>query len=212
MIPADRLVAFAAVAFVLIVVPGPSVLFVISRGVALGRQAALATVVGNELGLSVQVVAVAAGLGAVVERSVVVYTAVKLVGAAYLVFLGVQAIRHRRQLPAELTSASGPRTTRRIVRDGFVVGVANPKTVVFLGAVLPQFTDPASGPAPLQLLVLGALFVAMALILDGIWGLVAGTARNWLSRSPRRLSVLGATGGVTMVGLGVRMLATGRTD
>jgi threonine/homoserine/homoserine lactone efflux protein len=211
MVPLDRLAAFAVASFVLIVVPGPSVLFVISRGVAFGRRAALATVVGNAAGAFTQVVAVAAGLGAIVERSVLAYTTIKVVGAVYLLFLGVQAIRHRR-LPAEAGDKPEPKALRRIVREGYVVGVANPKVIVFFAAILPQFADPASGAVPLQILFLGLIFVAIALLSDGAWGLAAGSTGSWLSRRPRRLERLRAVGGTVMIGLGVRVLATGRAE
>lgn len=213
MVPLDRLAAFAVAAFALIVVPGPSVLFVISRGVTLGRRAALATVVGNTAGVSLQVVAVAAGLGAVVERSVLAFTVLKLVGAAYLVLLGINTLRHRRAVTTAALAPSVPAATRgRILRDGFVVGIANPKAMVFFAAVLPQFADPATGHVPLQLLVLGLVFAGIALVSDSAWALVAGTAREWLAGSPRRLEALGGLGGVVMISLGVRLLATGRHD
>jgi threonine/homoserine/homoserine lactone efflux protein len=211
MVPTDRLVGFAIAAFVLIVVPGPSVLFVISRGIALGRRAALATVVGNTAGAFTQVLLVAIGLGAIVERSVLVYNTIKLAGAGYLLYLGVQALRHRRE-HAEQVAATAPRDVRRIVRDGYLVGLANPKAIVFFAAILPQFTDPATGHLPLQMLILGLVFAAIAFVSDGTWGLAAGTTGSWLGRSPRRLERLRAAGGVVMIGLGVRVLATGRTD
>jgi threonine/homoserine/homoserine lactone efflux protein len=206
------LLAFAVTAFALIVVPGPSVLFVISRGVALGGRAAVATVFGNAAGAYSQVVVVALGLGALIERSAALFTAVKLVGAAYIVFLGLQAIRHRRKLASVLDAATAPRSTRRILREGYVVGVTNPKAAVFMAAVLPQFTDPARGHVPLQLLVLGLVFVAIALISDSVWGLAAGYTRVWLGRSPQRLEALGGIGGVVMIGLGVRLALVGRRD
>lgn len=211
MVPADRLAGFAIAAFVLIVIPGPSVLFVISRGIALGRRAALATVVGNTAGAFTQVFLVAVGLGAIVERSVLAYNTIKLVGAGYLLYLGVQAIRHRR-VDAAGEAAVEPRDMRRIVRDGYLVGVANPKAIVFFAAILPQFTDPATGHLPLQMLILGLVFAAIAFVSDGTWGLAAGTTGSWLSRSPRRLAKLRGAGGVVMIGLGVRVLATGRTE
>jgi threonine/homoserine/homoserine lactone efflux protein len=206
------LLAFAVTAFALIVVPGPSVLFVISRGVALGGRAAVATVIGNAAGAYSQVVVVALGLGAVIERSAEVFTAVKLVGAVYVVYLGVQAIRHRRKLASVLDAAPQPRGTRRIMREGYVVGITNPKAAVFMAAVLPQFTDPARGQVPLQLLVLGLVFVAIALVSDTTWGLAAGYARAWLGRSPQRLEALGGIGGLIMIGLGVRLALVGRRD
>ena len=195
-----------------IVVPGPSVLFVISRGVALGGRAAVATVIGNAAGAYSQVVVVALGLGAIIESSAEVFTAVKLVGAAYVVFLGVQAIRHRRTLASVLDAASAPRGTRRILREGYVVGITNPKAAVFMAAVLPQFTDPARGHVPIQLLLLGLVFVGIALVSDSIWGLAAGYTRGWLGRSPQRLEALGGLGGLVMIGLGVRLALVGRRD
>ena len=214
MVPASHVLAFAALVSVLIAVPGPSVLFTISRALTVGRRAALLTVVGNELGLCVQVAAVAFGLGAVVERSAQVITVIKLVGAVYLVFLGVQAIRHRRSMAEALAAKVVPVRPWRAIRDGFVVGAANPKTIVFFVVVLPEFTSAAPGhlPVPVQLLILGALFPAIALVLDSGWAAVAGTARQWLVASPRRLALIGGTGGLVMIGLGVSIAATGRRD
>lgn len=212
MVPTDSLLAFAATAFALIVIPGPSVLFVISRGVALGRRAAVATVLGNAAGAYTQVVVVALGLGTLIERSATLFTAVKLVGAMYVVFLGVQAFRHRERLAGVIDAATAPRGTRRILREGYVVGITNPKSAVFMAAVLPQFADPGRGHVPIQLLLLGLVFVGIALVSDSIWGLAAGSARVWLGRSPRRLAALGGAGGLVMIGLGVRLAVTGRQD
>jgi threonine/homoserine/homoserine lactone efflux protein len=209
-VPATNLAAFMLAALVLIAVPGPSVLFVVSRGVVLGRRAALATVIGNCAGVYVQVVAVALGLGVAVERSATVFATIKLAGAAYLVWLGVRTFRTRRSLGAALGRPVEPKTGRRILREGFVVGLTNPKAAVFFAAVLPQFADPSRGHVPLQLLALGLVFVAMALVLDSLWGLAAGTARERLIASPRRLEAIGAAGGVVIVGLGVGLAVSGR--
>jgi threonine/homoserine/homoserine lactone efflux protein len=211
MVSTGSLAAFAVTSALLIVVPGPSVLFVISRGVALGRRAALLTVLGNAGGVFVQVLAVAAGLGAALERSTVLFDAVRLVGAAYLVYLGVQAVRHRRELSTVL-DVTTTRPARSILREGFVVGLTNPKLVIFFTAVLPQFVDPDGGPVAVQLLLLGGIFVVLALILDSCWGLAAGTARAWLSGRPHRLERLGGAGGLVIVGLGLRLAVTGRKD
>ena len=214
MVPASHVLAFAAMVTVLIAIPGPSVLFTISRALTVGRRAALFTVTGNELGLCVLVVAVAFGVGAVVERSAEIITAVKLAGAVYLAYLGVQAIRHRRSMAEALVARVTPVRPLRAVRDGFVVGVANPKTIVFFAVSLPEFTTTAPGhlPVPVQMLVLGALFPFVALVLDSGWATVAGTARQWLVASPRRLALIGGTGGLVMIGLGVSIAATGRKD
>lgn len=212
MVPLDRLLTFSLLAFVVILVPGPSVLFVISRALAHGRRTALLTVLGNTAGAYLAVVAVAFGLGPVVERSVVAFTVVKLAGAAYLVYLGVRTLLHSRSLAMVAETLAPPRSAWRTVREGFVVGVTNPKTVVFFAAVLPQFTDPGRGDVPLQILVLGMVFAAVALISDNCWGLAAGTARAWFERSPRRLRAVGGTGGLVMVGLGVGLALTGRKE
>ena len=214
MVPAGHVLAFAAVVTVLIAIPGPSVLFTISRALTVGRRAALLTVVGNELGLCVQLVAVAFGVGAVLQRSAQVITVIKLAGAVYLVFLGVQAIRHRRSMAEALAVRVTPVRPLRAIRDGFVVGVANPKTIVFFIAGLPEFTTTGPGHLPVQaqMLILGALFPVIALILDSAWAAIAGTARQWLVGSPRRLALIGGTGGLIMIGLGVSIAATGRKD
>jgi len=214
MVPASHVVAFAAVVSVLIAIPGPSVLFTISRALTVGRRAALLTVIGNELGLCVQVIAVAFGVGAVMERSAQVITVVKLAGAVYLAFLGAQAIRHRRSMAEALAARVAPVRPLRAIRDGFVVGVANPKTIVFFVVALPEFTTTAPGhlPVPAQMLILGALFPVIALVLDSAWAAIAGTARQWLVGSPRRLALIGGVGGLVMIGLGVSIAATGRKD
>ena len=214
MIPASHVLAFAAVVTVVIAIPGPSVLFTISRALTVGRRAALLTVIGNELGLCVQVAAVAFGVGVVVERSAQVITVIKLAGAVYLVFLGVQAIRHRRSMAEALTARVTPVRPLRAIRDGFVVGVANPKTIVFFLVALPEFTTTAPGhlPVPAQMLILGALFPVIALVLDSAWAAIAGTARQWLVGSPRRLALIGGAGGLVMIGLGVSVAVTGRKD
>ncbi len=211
MIPSGHLLAFALTAFALIVVPGPSVLFVVSRSLTLGRSAGLATVAGNAAGELVQVGTIAIGIGAVVSESIAVFTVLKLIGAAYLIFLGIQAIRHRRRL-ADALGAPVQTSTRRILRDAFVVGFANPKSIIFFAAILPQFVDRSSGHVPAQLLVLGAIFFMIALVSDGTWAIVAGTARNWLLGSPRRLAAVGGAGGIAMIGIGARLAVTGRQD
>ncbi|MFE2445606.1 LysE family translocator [Streptomyces melanosporofaciens] len=212
MVSTDRLLAFAVMSFLLIVIPGPSVLFVVGRALAQGRRAALTTVIGNALGAYVLVVAVALGVGSVVERSVVVFTTLKLVGAAYLIHLGVKAVRQRRSLHAAFTGEGPTRGGLRTLWEGFAVGVANPKTIVFFAAVLPQFVDRDQGHVALQMLLLGLVFNVIAVVSDSVWGLAAATARTWFARSPRRLALVGGVGGLSMIGLGVTVAATGRTD
>ncbi|MFC0038747.1 LysE family translocator [Actinomadura rayongensis] len=212
MVAPGNLLAFSALALLIILVPGPSVLFVVGRALAHGRRVALTGVVGNELGALVLTAAVAFGVGSVVARSLVVFTVLKLCGALYIVYLGVQAFRHRRSLAEAADAVAGPVGTWRALRQGFVVGVTNPKTLVFFAAVLPQFADPERGGVPAQMLVFGLVFCLLALLCDGLWGLAAGTARAWFARSPRRLSAVGGTGGLMMIGLGVAIATTGRKD
>jgi threonine/homoserine/homoserine lactone efflux protein len=140
-LPTEHLLAFVLIAAMLILVPGPSVLFVVTRSLTLGPRAGLATVAGNAAGVYAQVVAVAFGIGALVQESIHVFTAIKLAGAAYLVYLGVQTFRHRRSLGAALDAPVERRLLRRTLADAFVVGVFNPKVVVFFVAILPQFVD-----------------------------------------------------------------------
>lgn len=212
MLPTDHLLAFILVAAVLILVPGPSVLFVVARSLTLGPRAGIATVVGNAAGVYVQVVAVAFGLGTLVQESITVYTVIKFVGAAYLVYLGVQTFRHRGALGAALNAPVEPKLLRRILGDAFLVGVFNPKVIVFFIAVLPQFVDRSAGGVPVQLLALGAIFCAIALLCDSTWALLAGAARSWLVASPRRLSVIGGAGGLVIVGLGAGVAVSGRPE
>src|SRR5262249_54502781 len=131
MVPADHLLAFALLSFLLIIVPGPNVLFIISRSLMLGRTAGVGTALGGQVGVYMQVAAVAFGIGAVVERSVAVFMVLKLAGALYLIYLGIQALRHRDELGASLTAKTEPKSIRRIAADGFLVGLSNPKAIVF---------------------------------------------------------------------------------
>jgi threonine/homoserine/homoserine lactone efflux protein len=211
-LPTTHLLAFVLTSFALIVVPGPSVLFTVGRALALGRVAGVATTVGNAAGVYVQVTAVAFGVGVLVERSVAVFMIIKLAGAAYLVYLGVQAIRHRRQIGEALEARMQRKTMGRILADGFLVGIANPKAIVFFAAVLPQFVDRQAGYVPQQMLLLGALFVTIGILSDSAWALVAGSARAWLGKSPRRLALIGGTGGLVMIGIGASLAIGGRND
>jgi threonine/homoserine/homoserine lactone efflux protein len=212
MLPTAHLLTFAVTAFVIILIPGPSVLFVVSRAIVLGRAAGVATVAGNTVGAFTQATAVAFGIGPLVERSVAVFTVLKLAGCCYLMFLGVQAIRHRNSLAESLGANVERKSVARIVLDGFTVGVTNPKVIVFFAAILPQFVDRQSGHVAVQIVILGAVFAGVALLSDSTWALAAGTVRAWLSRSPRRLAVLGGTGGLAMIAIGARLALTGRHD
>ena len=212
MLPTRHLVEFLLTVYVLILIPGPSVLFVVSRGVALGRRAALATVAGNASGFALQLLLVSIGVGSIVARSDAVFTTLKLLGAAYLVFLGVKNIRERKALAALFAPsvAAEPKPLRRIVREGFFVGATNPKGVIIFTAVLPQFIDRSQGHVTVQLVLLGAICIGIALLSDGAWALASGTARHWLGRSSHRLEAMTGIGGAMLIALGVGLAATTR--
>lgn len=207
-----HLLAFALISFALIVVPGPNVLFVISRSLMLGRAAGVGTAVGGQIGVYLQVIAVAFGIGALVERSVAVFTAIKLAGAAYLVYLGVQAIRHRHSLQAAMVAAADRKGVARILGDAIAVGASNPKAIVFFAAVLPQFVNRPAGHVPAQMLLLGVVFIVIAALSDSGWAVAAAAFRGWLTRSPRRLEMIGGSGGLVMIGIGLTLALTGRKD
>ncbi|MEV0765012.1 LysE family translocator [Nocardia sp. NPDC050435] len=209
MVPASHVAAFAVAAFVIIIIPGPNVLFAIGRALTMGRRSAVLSVLGTVAGSLVPLTAVALGLGAVLMASALLFTIVKVIGAGYLIYLGVSTIRHRKQLGAALRAEIPQVGDRRVLRQGFVVGATNPKTIVFFGAVLPQFAAPEAGAVPLQLLVLGVLFLIIQTLSDGTWALLAATARSWFARSPRRLEAIGSTGGVLIIGVGTSVAFAG---
>jgi threonine/homoserine/homoserine lactone efflux protein len=155
---------------------------------------------------------VAFGLGGLVQRSEAAFVAVKFVGAGYLIWLGVQAIRHRRELATALGAPTGPTSRLRAARQGFVVGVANPKALIMFGAVLPQFVDRAAGRVSEQMLVLALVSFGIALVSDTLWAIAASGVRAWFAHDSRRLAVVGGTGGLAMIGVGVSVAATGRHD
>ena len=212
MITAHQALAFGVAALILIAIPGPSVVFVIGRALAYGRATSLATVVGNSVGLVLVMVLVALGLGAVVAESLLVFTVVKVAGAAYLVWLGVQAIRHRRAIHVDDPAGVGALPVQQAARQGFVVGVSNPKGFVIFAAVLPQFLDRDAGHLSVQMLQLGAIAVVIGLLSDSVWAVTASGLRSWFNSRPSRGRALGTVGGMSMIGLGVGLALTGRPD
>ena len=202
-----RLPEYLIAAMIIIIAPGPSVLFVIARAVAWGRKISILTVAGNVTGSFVLSTLVALGLGPILQKWHITYIAVQWAGGLYLMYLGIDAIRKRAVHAADMTN-QGPvaPTARQSIRDGFWVGVLNPKAIVFFAAVLPQFVDIEGGHVTLQLVFLGLVFCVLAFISDGSWGLLAGTARAWLATDNKRLERLRATGGFIMIILGVAVL------
>ena len=203
MIIPSRIWEYVVTAALIIIAPGPSVLFIIARAIAWGRKTAVLTAAGNVTGALALSAIVAVGFGPLLQRSNLAYSAIQWGGGAYLMYLGVDAIRHRKVHAAKMTeSKSNQPHGMKSFRDGFWVGILNPKTLVFFAAILPQFIDRGRGSVTEQLLFLGALFSVMALISDGSWGFLAGTARSWLASDANRLMKLRATGGGVMIVLG----------
>ncbi|MGW5108319.1 LysE family translocator [Nocardia sp. NPDC004123] len=209
MIPAANMLAFLVASIVIVIIPGPGVLFVIGRALTYGRRAALLSVLGHSAGVMVVLGMVAAGLGAILAASAIALSIVKLAGALYLIYLGIQAVRERRSLREAFEAKVEPMENGRVLRQAVLVGLTNPKAIIFFSAVLPQFVAPKAGAVPVQMLILGGLFLVVALISDSVYALLAGTARNWFARSPKRLEVIGGAGGVMIIGLGASVAVSG---
>lgn len=209
MVPFDSLLAFTVAALVLIVIPGPAVLFSVGRTLALGRRGGILSVLGVSLALIPIIALVALGVGSIIAQSVVLFTVLKIAGALYLMFLGIQSIRHRKDAAAPVHLQRLPASPWRQLWQGFVVGTTNPKTIAFFVAVLPQFVSLSAGSVPLQMLELGLVFAVIAFLSDSLWVLIAAAARAWFARSPKRIERLTGTGGGMMIGLGGVLLVTG---
>jgi len=210
MVSGGQLLGFALASLVLIVVPGPGVLFIVGRALAHGRRTALATACGHAAGNYVVAACVAVGLGALLERSVQVFVIVKVAGALYLIWLGVHAIRHRKRLAAAMEVAGTPKVGWRAALDGAVVGITNPKAYILFGAILPQFVNRSAGHVPQQMLLLALVSVTIGAVSDCSWGFAASAVRAWFARSPRRCEAVGGLGGLAMIGVGVTVALTGR--
>lgn len=202
----DLLIKFALTAFAIIVIPGPSVMFTVARGISFGKKAAFLSVLGNNLGAYVSVILVSFGLGPIIQRSQIAFIAVSVLGGGYLIYLGYDTIKTRNKKTDEILTKNSFSSSLQIVRQGFVVGVLNPKTLVFFAAVLPQFVNREAANISQQLLLLGLIFWIIALISDSAWGLSAGAARDWLATKPNRISNMTAAGGIVIMILGVGIL------
>ena len=194
---AETLSVFAAACVGLVLVPGPAVLYIVTRGIAHGRRGGLVSMLGVESGNMLQVLAATAGLAAIVASSATAFNLLKYAGAAYLVYLGIQALRDGAG-GEERPAASG----RHMFWNGLLVGALNPKLALFLLAFLPQFVDPAAGPVWLQTLVLGCIFSAVAAVGDAAYALAAGTAGQRLRRLVRGRGLARASG-VVYIGMGI---------
>jgi threonine/homoserine/homoserine lactone efflux protein len=201
---------FVLAALVLLLVPGPAVLYVVARSIQHGRRAGLVSVLGIHGGTLAHIAAATLGLSALVLSSAVAFTAVKIAGAAYLIGLGLWTLFSSRAEPE--IALGGERNLRRAFAQGIVVNVLNPKTALFFLAFLPQFVDPDRGAAWPQILALGLLFAALGFVSDGIWALVAGSLGERLRRSRRFPLMRRYVSGSVFVGLGAAAALTGRVE
>lgn len=200
----SRLWEYLIATILIILAPGPSVLFTIARAIAWGRVAAIATVIGNAFGMFLVSVLVAFGLGPLLQSSKLFYNGIQWAGGAYLIYLGYSAIAASKIDAQGLQKTEGSKPSFfTSIKNGFWVGVLNPKSIVFFAAILPQFVDQEKNNVTAQLLLLGAIFATIALISDGSYGLLAGTVRSWLAGDVKRLIFMRRFGGVVMIGLGL---------
>jgi threonine/homoserine/homoserine lactone efflux protein len=205
---AARLTLFIAAALALIVTPGPVVIYVVTRSINQGRQAGLVSVLGLELGNLVHVLAAALGLSALLLSSAAAFNLVKYLGAAYLIFLGIQKLRTKAAAAEQVPRQD---SLRRIFFQGIVVAILNPKTALFFFAFLPQFVNPTQGSVPLQVLALGAIMVTMATVSDTLYALMADSAGHLLRGSRRFLNLQRYVTGSVYIGLGLTAALSGNS-
>ncbi len=202
MIDPSTLWLFSLAALALLVVPGPAVLYIVGQAIDGGRKAGLVSMLGIQTGGLVHVFAAAVGISALIASSATAFTVVKLAGAAYLVVIGVLTLLRREPIDPD-TRAPAERTPRRRYLQGIVVNILNPKTALFFLAFLPQFVDEDAGQVGLQVVVLGLVFLTLAVVSDGVWALAAGTAGEWLRQHRGFLRARRYVSGSVFVALGV---------
>ncbi|CAN5867487.1 LysE family translocator [soil metagenome] len=207
----STLLLFAAASFALIVIPGPAVLYVVTRSLDQGRGAGFASVIGVSVGAYVHIIAAAVGLSAILSSSVVAFSIIKYAGAAYLVYLGIRKLASKPQL--EPAQAVEPQPLHKIFLEGIVVNILNPKTALFFLAFLPQFVNADSGRVASQILVLGTVFVLVAVVSDGAYALLASTFGGWLKSNRSFLRVQHYLSGTIylVLGLGAALSGSGRS-
>jgi threonine/homoserine/homoserine lactone efflux protein len=199
---ATNLGLFVSAALILLVIPGPAVLYIIARSVEQGRLAGFVSDLGIHAATLVHVLAAALGLSALLASSALAFSVVKYAGAAYLIWLGLRKIFGRVEI-ADLDAPSRRHSYARLFRDGFIVNLLNPKTALFFLAFLPQFVDVGRGHVAMQIAFLGLLFTLLGFISDGCYALAAGTAGNWLKKSRSYLNFERYVSGVLFIGLGL---------
>ncbi|WP_113700485.1 LysE family translocator [Nonomuraea lactucae] len=199
------LAVFSAATLAMLLVPGPAVLFIVTRSVAQGRSAGLVSVLGVHTGSLVHIAGAAFGISAVLAASATAFTVVKYVGVAYLVWLGLRKLMHRGEAEAAVEVAA--HSKRRMFWEGFVVNVLNPKTAIFFLAFLPQFADQHAGPIGPQILVLGAVWIVLGLASDGVYALLSSALAGRIRRSARARRRLDVGSGVVYLGLAAWLTA-----
>ena len=200
----QNIIGFLLLSVVIILVPGPSVLFAIGRALVLGTRAALISVFGNALGVGIQILIVALGLGVLIQQSPDVFFVIKVLGALMIGYLGLKAIWQRKKI--DLGGSDLLPSGKRVLSESVVVGITNAKTLVFFIAALPNFVDPSAGNPSAQMLVLGALFLIIGISSDSVYAIAAGKARHWLGGSEKRLANFQGIGGLALALLGLYML------
>lgn len=203
----SQLLFFVTTALLLLAIPGPAVFYIVGRTIGQGRSAGLVSALGISVGTLIHTAAAAVGLSALLMSSALAFSAVKYLGAAYLIYLGVQKLRTRESFEPSTQAARASLT--RVFAQGILVNVLNPKTALFFFAFLPQFIDPARGNVAPQILILGALFSLMGAASDGLWALSAGTVANWLRGSPRALRTQRYLSGGILISLGLATALAG---
>lgn len=204
----ETLVVFSLAALAILAVPGPAVVYIVTRSIDQGRGAGVASVLGIHVGTLVHLTAATVGLSAILVSSATAFTIVKVLGALYLIVIGIRTLLGRSD-PADTDPQRPPRRRRRDFAEGVVVNVFNPKTALFFLAFLPQFVDPARGQASLQILVLGLTFMLLGLVTDSIWALAAGSAGETLRKSRRWAQMQRYVSGSVFVALGIVTAFTG---
>jgi threonine/homoserine/homoserine lactone efflux protein len=192
---------FITASLALLLTPGPAVLYIVARSVDQGRKAGLVSVLGIEVGTLFHIAAAALGLSALLMSSALLFDIVKYLGAAYLIYLGIRKLMSKDEM-AEI-GVDKQQKLSQIFRQGVIVNVLNPKTALFFFAFLPQFVDPARGSVPLQMIMLGTIFVLLASTTDGLYALLAGTFGSWLKGNRRFMRVQRYVTGTVYIGLGV---------
>ncbi len=215
MVSLEQAIGITLASVVLIAVPGPSVMFIVGRALSYGRVSAMGSVIGNAIGCYSVGVVIALGLGPLLERSEILFQTIKWAGILYLVYLGIQAIRHAGPVTtdedegSEAKAVKNSKTPWSAIRTGTIVGLTNPKSFVLFTAIVPQFINPAAGSTTLQMLALGIVPMLIGLITDASWALVAGRARTWLAKSPKRMTAIGRVGGASIIGVAASVAVSG---